>query len=195
LGEGWYLEGKLLNKKNTFKDYISCAEHLIKKNYTYKGGLAFYGGSAGGTTGGSVINMNPELFFAALLLVPYVDCLTTALNDKLPLTPGEYEVFGNPKKYEEYYNYIKSYSPYNNLRKTSYPPMLVTSSIFDNRVLYSEPTKYIAKLRDLKTDDNVQLLKCKLEAAGHSGASGRDNAITELAEEYSFILKNAKVKD
>ena len=194
LGEKWYLEGKLLNKKNTFKDYISCANHLIKKNYTYKGGLAFYGGSAGGTTGGSVINMNPELFFAALLLVPYVDCLTTALNDKLPLTPGEYEVFGNPKKYKEYYEYIKSYSPYNNIQKTNYPPMLITSSIFDNRVLYSEPTKYIAKLRDLKTDNNLQLLKCKLEAAGHGGSSGRDNAIAELAEEYSFIIKNAKIK-
>ena len=195
LGEKWYLEGKLMNKKNTFKDYVSCANHLIKKNYTYKGGLAFYGGSAGGTTGGSVINMNPELFFAALLLVPYVDCLTTALNDKLPLTPGEYEVFGNPKKHKKYYEYIKSYSPYNNLRKTDYPPMLVTSSIFDNRVLYSEPTKYIAKLRDLKTDKNLQLLKCKLEAAGHGGSSGRDNAIAELAEEYSFILKNAKIEE
>jgi oligopeptidase B len=193
LGEQFYVEGKLLNKKNTFKDYISCAEHLIKNKYTYEGGLAFYGGSAGGTTGGAVINMNPELFFAALLLVPYVDCLTTALNDKLPLTPGEYEVFGNPKKYKEYFDYIRSYAPYNNLRKTNYPPMLVTSSIFDNRVLYSEPTKYIAKLRDLKTDNNIQLLKCKLEAAGHGGASGRDNAIEELAEEYSFILKNAGI--
>jgi oligopeptidase B len=195
LGENWYLEGKLLNKKNTFKDYISCTEHLIKKNYTYRGGLAFYGGSAGGTTGGSVINMNPELFFAALLLVPYVDCLTTALNDKLPLTPGEYEVFGNPKKHKEYFEYIKSYSPYNNLRETNYPPMLITSSIFDNRVLYSEPTKYIAKLRDLKTDNNAQLLKCKLEAAGHGGSSGRDNAILEIAEEYSFILKNAEIEN
>jgi len=195
LGEKWYQEGKLLNKKNTFKDYISCAEHLIKKKYTYRGGLAFYGGSAGGTTGAAVINMNPELFFAALLLVPYVDCLTTALNDKLPLTPGEYEVFGNPKKYKKYFEYIKSYAPYNNLRKADYPPMLITSSIFDNRVLYSEPTKYIAKLRELKTDNNSQLLKCKLEAAGHGGASGRDNAIAELAEEYSFILKNAKIKN
>ena len=195
LGEKWYLEGKLLNKKNTFLDYLSCCEFLIKNKYTYKGGLAFYGGSAGGTTGGSVINMNPELFFAALLLVPYVDCLTTALNDKLPLTPGEYEVFGNPKKYKQYFDYIKSYAPYNNLRKVNYPPMLVTSSIFDNRVLYSEPTKYIAKLRDLKTDNNIQLLKCKLEAAGHGGSSGRDNAIVEIAEEYSFILKNAEIKD
>jgi len=194
LGEKWYLEGKLLNKKQTFTDYISVCEHLIKNKYTYKGGLCFYGGSAGGTTGGAVININPELFFAALLLVPYVDCLTTALNEKLPLTPGEYEVFGNPKKYKEYFEYIQSYAPYNNLHKTNYPPMLVTSSIFDNRVLYSEPTKYIAKLRDLKTDNNIQLLKCKLEAAGHGGSSGRDNAIAELAEEYSFILKNAEIK-
>ena len=195
LGEKWYLEGKLLKKKNTFTDYLSVCNHLIKNKYTYKGGLAFYGGSAGGTTGGAVINMNPELFFAALLLVPYVDCLTTALNDKLPLTPGEYEVFGNPKKYKEYFEYIRSYAPYNNLHKTNYPAMLITSSIFDNRVLYSEPTKYIAKLRDLKKDNNIQLLKCKLEAAGHGGASGRDNAIKELAEEYSFLLKNSDIKN
>ena len=195
LGEKWYVEGKMMNKKNTFKDYISCAEHLINKNYTYRGGLAFYGGSAGGTTGGAVINLAPELFFAALLLVPYVDCLTTSLNDKLPLTPGEFEVFGNPKKYKEHFKYIQSYAPYNNLHKTKYPPMFITSSIFDNRVLYSESVKYIAKLRDLKTDDNIQLLKCKLEAAGHGGASGRDNSIIELAEEFSFILKNANIKN
>ena len=194
-GQSWYKLGKAGFKKNTFNDFISVAEFLIKKGFTSRGRIAFYGGSAGGTTGGCVINMNPELFFAALLLVPYVDCLTTALNDKLPLTPGEYEVFGNPKKYKEYFEYIKSYSPYNNLRKTKYPSMLITSSIFDNRVLYSEPTKYIAKLRDLKIDNNIQLLKCKLEAAGHGGSSGRDNAIKELAEEFSFILKNAKIKD
>ena len=138
--------------------------------------------------------MTPELFFAMLLLVPYVDCLTTALNESLPLTPGEFEIFGNPKKFKKHFEYIKSYAPYNNLQKTDYPPMFVTSSIFDNRVLYSEPVKYIAKLRDLKTDSNLQLLKCKLEAAGHGGASGRDNAITELAEEYSFLLKNAGIK-
>jgi len=195
LGEKFYEEGKMMNKKNTFIDYIACAEHLVKKKYTYKGGIAFYGGSAGGTTGGSVINMSPDLFFAALLLVPYVDCLTTALNDKLPLTPGEFEVFGNPKKHKEHFEYIRSYAPYNNLRNIEYPPMLVTSSIFDNRVLYSEPTKYIAKLRDVKIDNNLQLLKCKLEAAGHGGSSGRDNAILELAEEFSFILKNAGIKN
>ena len=136
--------------------------------------------------------MAPDLFFSILLLVPFVDTMTTMLNPKLPLTPGEWEM-GNPIKSKEYFDYILSYSPYNNLSKKDYPPMLVTTSLFDNRVLYSEPVKYIAKLRDLKTDNNIQLLKCKMEAAGHGGMSGRDNAITELAEEYSFILKTGKI--
>ena len=117
------------------------------------------------------------------------------LNEKLPLTPSEWELWGNPIKSKEYFEYILSYSPYNNLHKTNYPPIFVSSSIFDNRVLYSEPVKYIAKLRDVKNDNNIQLLKCKIEAAGHGGMSGRDNAITELAEEYSFILKTAKISD
>ena len=193
LGDNWHTEGKKKLKKNTFHDYIACANHLIEQRYTHKGGLCFYGGSAGGLTGGSVANMAPELFFAMLLLVPFVDTMTTMLNEKLPLTPAEWELWGNPIKSKEYFDYILSYSPYNNLGKKKYPPMLITSSIFDNRVLYSEPVKYIAKLRDVKEDDNEQLLKCKMEAAGHGGMSGRDNAIKELAEEYSFILKNAKV--
>ena len=117
------------------------------------------------------------------------------LNEKLPLTPSEWELWGNPIKNKECFEYILSYSPYNNLHKTDYPPIFVNSSIFDNRVLYSEPIKYIAKLRDVKSDNNIQLLKCKIEAAGHGGMSGRDNAITELAEEYSFILKTAKIFD
>tara|TARA_B100000941_G_scaffold79121_1_gene54197 strand:- start:116 stop:2194 length:2079 start_codon:yes stop_codon:yes gene_type:complete len=193
LGDDWHTEGKRKLKKNTFFDYIACANHLIEQRYTYKGGVCFYGGSAGGLTGGSVANMAPELFFAMLLLVPFVDTMTTMLNEKLPLTPAEWELWGNPIKSKEYFDYILSYSPYNNLGKKKYPPMLVTSSIFDNRVLYSEPVKYIAKLREIKEDNNNQLLKCKMEAAGHGGMSGRDNAIKELAEEYSFILKNAKI--
>ena len=193
LGDNWHTEGKRKLKKNTFHDYIACANHLIEQRYTHKGGLCFYGGSAGGLTGGSVANMAPELFFAMLLLVPFVDTMTTMLNEKLPLTPAEWELWGNPIKSKEYFDYILSYSPYNNLGKKKYPPMLITSSIFDNRVLYSEPVKYIAKLRDVKEDDNEQLLKCKMKAAGHGGMSGRDNAIKELAEEYSFILKNAKI--
>ena len=193
LGDSWHTEGKKKLKKNTFLDYVACANHLIEQRYTYKGGICFYGGSAGGLTGGAVANLSPDLFFGMLLLVPFVDTMTTMLNDKLPLTPGEWEMWGNPIKSKEYFEYILSYSPYNNIKKKDYPPMLITTSLFDNRVLYSEPVKYIAKLRDLKTDNNNQLLKCKMEAAGHGGMSGRDNAITELAEEYSFILKSAKI--
>ncbi len=193
LGDIWHEEGKKKLKKNTFLDYIACANHLINHKYTYKGGICFYGGSAGGLTGGALANMAPELFFSMLLLVPFVDTMTTMLNEKLPLTPAEWELWGNPIKSKEYFEYIYSYSPYNNLDNKSYPAMLITTSLFDNRVLYSEPVKYIAKLRDVKNDNNTQLLKCKMEAAGHGGMSGRDNAITELAEEYSFILKTAKI--
>jgi oligopeptidase B len=195
LGDAWHEEGKKKLKKNTFLDYIACANHLIDQRYTYKGGICFYGGSAGGLTGGALANMAPDLFFSMLLLVPFVDTMTTMLNEKLPLTPAEWELWGNPIKDKEYFKYILSYSPYNNLEKKSYPSMLITTSLFDNRVLYSEPVKYIARLRDVKEDSNTQLLKCKMEAAGHGGMSGRDNAITELAEEYSFILKNADILD
>ena len=192
LGDVWHEEGKKNLKKNTFLDYIACANHLIEQRYTYKGGICFYGGSAGGLTGGALANMAPELFFSMLLLVPFVDTMTTMLNEKLPLTPSEWELWGNPIKSKEYFEYILSYSPYNNLNYKNYPAIFITTSLFDNRVLYSEPVKYIAKLRDVKNDNNVQLLKCKTEAAGHGGMSGRDNAITELAEEYSFILKSSK---
>ena len=195
LGDAWHEEGKKKLKKNTFLDYIACANHLIDQRYTYKGGICFYGGSAGGLTGGALANMAPDLFFCMLLLVPFVDVMTTMLNEKLPLTPAEWELWGNPIKSKEYFQYILSYSPYDNLSQQIYPPMLITTSLFDNRVLYSEPVKYIAKLRDVKEDNNVQLLKCKMEAAGHGGMSGRDNSITELSEEYSFILKTAKISD
>ena len=193
LGDAWHEEGKKKLKKNTFLDYIACANHLIDQRYTYKGGICFYGGSAGGLTGGALANMAPDLFFSMLLLVPFVDTMTTMLNEKLPLTPAEWELWGNPIKSKEYFKYILSYSPYNNLSSKSYPSMFITTSLFDNRVLYSEPIKYIARLRDIKNDNNIQLLKCKMEAAGHGGMSGRDNAITELAEEYSFIFKAAKI--
>ena len=193
LGDIWHEEGKKKLKRNTFLDYIACANHLIDQQYTHKGGICFYGGSAGGLTGGAVANMAPDLFFSMLLLVPFVDTMTTMLNEKLPLTPAEWELWGNPLKSKEYFEYILSYAPYNNINKKDYPAMLITTSLFDNRVLYSEPVKYIAKLRETKTDSNTQLLKCKMEAAGHGGMSGRDNAIKELAEEYSFILKTAKI--
>ncbi len=194
LGDVWHEEGKLKLKKNTFLDYIACSKHLIDQRYTFKGGICFYGGSAGGLTGGALANMAPDLFFSMLLLVPFVDTMTTMLNEKLPLTPAEWELWGNPIKSKEYFKYILSYSPYHNLVNQDYPNMLITTSLFDNRVLYSEPVKYIAKLRDVKNDQNIQLLKCKMEAAGHGGMSGRDNAIKELSEEYSFILKTAKIR-
>ena len=195
LGNHWHEESKFSKKINTFKDYISCSNYLIEQKYTYKGGICFLGGSAGGLTGSAVANMNPELFFSMLLLVPFCDPLTTLLNAKLPLTPSEWELWGNPIKSKKYFESILSYSPYNNLRKTSYPPMFVTTSLFDSRVLYSEPVKYVAKLRELKNDKNLQLLKCKMKAASHGGPSGRDNSIKELAEEFSFILKTAGIKN
>ena len=195
LGNHWHEESKFSKKINTFKDYISCSNYLIEQKYTYKGGISFLGGSAGGLTGSAVANMAPELFFSMLLLVPLCDPLTTMLNEKLPLTPSEWELWGNPIKSKKYFESILSYSPYNNLRKTSYPPMLVTTSLFDSRVLYSEPIKYVAKLRELKSDKNLQLLKCKMKAASHGGPSGRDNSIKELAEEFSFILKTAGIKN
>ena len=139
-GDIWHTEGKKKLKKNTFLDYVACANHLIDQRYTYRGGVCFYGGSAGGLTGGAVANLAPELFFSMLLLVPFVDTMTTMLNDKLPLTPAEWELWGNPIESKEFFEYILSYSPYNNLGKKDYPPMLVTTSLFDNRVLYSSMT-------------------------------------------------------
>ena len=195
MGEHWHKEALFERKKNSFLDYIAVANHLIEQKYTYKSGICFLGGSAGGLTGTAVANMAPELFFSMLLLVPFCDPLTTMLNEKLPLTPSEWELWGNPIKSKKYFESILSYSPYNNLRRTSYPPMLVTTSLFDSRVLYSEPIKYVAKLRELKSDKNLQLLKCKMKAASHGGPSGRDNSIKELAEEFSFILKTAGIKN
>ena len=195
MGEHWHKEALFERKKNSFLDYIAVANHLIEQKYTYKSGICFLGGSAGGLTGTAVANMAPELFFSMLLLVPFCDPLTTMLNEKLPLTPSEWELWGNPIKSKKYFESILSYSPYNNLRRTSYPPMLVTTSLFDSRVLYSEPIKYVAKLRELKSDKNLQLLKCKMKAASHGGPSGRDNSIKELAEEFSFILKTAEIKN
>ena len=187
--------GRKLTKEDILEDdrLMEVIRSNLESRFTPGGVLTKARRGVTGLTGGAVANIAPNLFFAMLLLVPFVDTMTTMLNEKLPLTPGEWEMWGNPIKSKEYFEYILSYAPYNNLDKKDYPPMLITTSLFDNRVLYSEPVKYIAKLRDLKSDNNIQLLKCKMEAAGHGGMSGRDNAITELAEEYSFILKSAKI--
>ena len=176
-------------KKNTFLDYIACANHLIEQRYTTRWNL-FYGGSAGGLTGGAVANMAPDLFFGMLLLVPFVDTMTTMLNEKLPLTQGNGKC-GNQLKVRNTLN-IFYLTLHIIILVKDYPQMFITTSLFDNRVLYSEPVTILQNY-DLKTDNNNQLLKCKMEAAGHGGMSGRDNAITKVAEEYSFVLKSAKI--
>ena len=187
-GMRWWEEGKMLNKKNTFKDYISCANFLIKKKYTDKGKIIGFGGSAGGLLIGAVTNEAPELFLGMIMAVPFVDCLTTNLDHSLPLTAGEFNEFGNAKEKVDHFNYIKSYSPYENIKKKEYPNILVTTSLSDNRVLFDEPTKYVAKLRDYKVDKNLLLFKCEMNA-GHGGRSGRDAGIEEISFDYAFALK------
>jgi len=187
-GMKWWKEGKLLNKKNSFKDYIAVANFLIKKNYTSKGKIIGMGGSAGGLLMGAVVNEAPELFCGMVMAVPFVDSLTTNLDHSLPLTVGEFDEFGNAKENKEHFDYIYSYAPYNNIKKMDYPNILITTSLSDNRVLFDEPAKFTAKLRDYKTDNNLLLLKTEMNA-GHGGKSGRDGAIEEIAFDYSFILK------
>jgi oligopeptidase B len=187
-GMKFWAEGKMLNKKNTFKDYISCAKFLIDQKYTGRGKIIGYGGSAGGLLMGAVVNKAPELFLGMIMAVPFVDCLTTNLDHTLPLTAGEFNEFGNAKENIEHFKYIKSYSPYHNIKKMDYPHILITTSLSDNRVLFDEPTKFTAKLRDVKTDNNLLLFKCEMDA-GHGGKSGRDAAIEEVAFDYAFALK------
>ena len=187
-GMKWWKEGKLLNKKNTFEDYIAVAKFLIEKKYTSKGKIIGMGGSAGGLLMGAVVNKNPELFKGIIMAVPFVDSLTTNLDHSLPLTVGEFDEFGNAKENKEHFDYIYSYAPYNNIKKMDYPDILITTSLSDNRVLFDEPAKFTAKLRELKTDNNLLLLKTEMNA-GHGGKSGRDGAIEEIALDYSFILK------
>jgi len=187
LGEVWHDQGKLLAKMNTFTDFIACAEHLIAARYTSSDRLAILGGSAGGLLVGAVLNMRPELFHAAIAKVPYVDTLNTALDPTLPLTVAEYEEFGNPAE-KEYYDYIQSYAPYENVAARQYPMMLVTAGLNDPRVSYWEPAKWVAKLRALKTDNNVLLLKTNM-GSGHFGPSGRYEGIKETAFDYAFLLR------
>ena len=187
-GMKFWEEGKMLNKKNTFKDYISCANYLIDNKFTSKGKIIGYGGSAGGLLMGAVVNEAPDLFLGMIMAVPFVDCLTTNLDHSLPLTAGEFNEFGNAKENPEHFKYIMSYSPYHNIKKMDYPHLLITTSLSDNRVLFDEPTKFTARLRDMKTDNNLLLFKCEMDA-GHGGKSGRDAAIEEVAFDYSFALK------
>lgn len=186
LGRDWYENGKLLNKLNTFYDFIDCSKFLIKEKYTSKKHLYAYGGSAGGMLMGAIINLNPELYNGVLAAVPFVDVVTTMLDDTIPLTTGEYDEWGNPNKLE-YYNYMKLYSPYDNVEVKKYPNMLVTTGLHDSQVQYWEPAKWVAKLRELKTDSNKLLLYTDMDS-GHGGASGRFESLKEVALEYAFLL-------
>ena len=190
-GMKWWKEGKLTNKKNTFEDYIFAAKYLIKNKYSSQGKIIGMGGSAGGLLMGAVVNKAPELFLGIIMAVPFVDSLTTNLDHSLPLTIGEFDEFGNAKDNKEHFDYIFSYAPYNNIKKMDYPHILITTSLSDNRVLFDEPTKFTAKLRDFKTDNNLLLLKTEM-SAGHGGKSGRDGAIEEIALDYAFALKISK---
>ena len=190
-GMKWWKEGKLLNKKNTFEDYIAVGKYLIEKKYTSQGKIIGMGGSAGGLLMGAVVNQMPELFLGIIMAVPFVDSLTTNLDHSLPLTVGEFDEFGNAKDNKDHFDYIYSYAPYNNIKKMDYPNILITTSLSDNRVLFDEPAKFTAKLRDYKTDNNLLLLKTEMNA-GHGGKSGRDGAIEEIALDYAFALKIAK---
>ena len=191
LGEQWYEDGKLLKKKNTFTDFIACSEKLIEDKYTSADKLAAMGGSAGGLLMGAVANMRPDLYQTIVAQVPFVDVITTMFDETLPLTTGEYEEWGNPNE-EEYYNYIKSYSPYDNVKEQNYPNFLITGGINDSQVLFHEPSKWTAKLRTFKTDDNIVLLHMNM-ASGHGGATGRYSRIKDVAFEFAFILNRVGI--
>jgi len=186
LGREWYEDGKLLKKMNTFTDFIDCSKHLIAHNYTSKAHLYAMGGSAGGLLMGAVINMSPELYNGVIAAVPFVDVVTTMLDDTIPLTTGEYDEWGNPNE-APYYKYMKSYSPYDNVEKKAYPNLLVTTGFHDSQVQYFEPAKWVVKLRELKTDTNKLLFHIGMDA-GHGGVSGRFESLKEVALEYAFLL-------
>ncbi len=193
MGRQWYEDGKLLKKRNTFYDFIDCAEHLISNNYTSPNQLFGMGGSAGGLLMGAVINMRPELWKGIISAVPFVDVVTTMLDESIPLTTGEFDEWGNPKV-KEYYDYIKTYSPYDNIESKNYPAMMVTTGLHDSQVQYWEPAKWVAKLREMKTDNNPLVMHCNM-STGHGGASGRFERFKETAMEYAFFLDLAGKMD
>ena len=186
LGRPWYEDGKLLKKKNTFTDFVDCSKFLIDQKMTSSKHLYASGGSAGGLLMGAIVNMAPELYNGVIAAVPFVDVVTTMLDDSIPLTTGEYDEWGNPNE-KDYYDYMKSYSPYDNVKKQAYPNMLVTTGLHDSQVQYFEPAKWVSKLRDVKTDDNLLLFNINMDA-GHGGASGRFESLKEVAKEYAFLL-------
>jgi oligopeptidase B len=193
MGRFWYEDGKLLKKKNTFTDFIDCGQTLIDLKYTSKEKLCAQGGSAGGLLMGAVVNMRPDMFKGIIAQVPFVDVVTTMLDETIPLTTGEFDEWGNPKT-KEYYDYMKSYSPYDNVVAKSYPSMLVTTGLHDSQVQYFEPAKWVAKLRELKTDKNPLLMYCNMDT-GHGGASGRFERYHEVAMTYAFLLDLLDIKE
>ncbi len=193
MGRPWYEDGRLLKKKNTFTDFIACAEHLIEQRYTSRGRLFAMGGSAGGLLMGAVVNLRPELFEGVVAQVPFVDIVTTMLDPDIPLTTGEYDEWGNPND-KEFYDYMLSYSPYDNVEAKDYPHMLVTTGLHDSQVQYWEPAKWVARLRATKTDRNRLLLKTRMDS-GHGGASGRFRRYREIALEYAFLLDLAGIRE
>lgn len=186
MGRSWYEDGKMFKKKNTFTDFIDCAEYLIGNGYTQSNRLYASGGSAGGLLMGAIVNMRPDLWKGVIAAVPFVDVVTTMLDETIPLTTSEFDEWGNPKNKESYF-YMKSYSPYDNVERKAYPNMLVTTGLHDSQVQYFEPAKWVAKLREYKTDKNILLLQTNMEA-GHGGASGRFRRLKETARDYAFIL-------
>lgn len=192
MGRFWYEDGKLLKKKNTFTDFIACSEYLINQKYTSSSKLVASGGSAGGLLMGAISNMRPDLYSVIVADVPFVDVITTMMDSSIPLTTYEYDEWGNPNQ-KKYYEYMLSYSPYDQVKSQAYPTMLVTSGLHDSQVQYWEPAKWVAKLRTLKTDNNLLLFKTNMEA-GHGGASGRFAALKEVAFEYNFLFEMLSVK-
>jgi len=193
LGRQWYEDGKLLKKMNTFTDFNYCAEFLIEAKYTNSDKLFAMGGSAGGLLMGAIVNLQPELYKGVVAQVPFVDVITTMLDESIPLTTSEFDEWGNPKD-KEYYDYMFSYSPYDQVKEQNYPAMLVTTGLHDSQVQYWEPAKWVAKLRDMKTDDNVLLLHTNMDV-GHGGASGRFEALKEYAMEYAFMFQQLGIKE
>ncbi|MGB5719162.1 MAG: prolyl oligopeptidase family serine peptidase, partial [Woeseiaceae bacterium] len=186
MGRQWYYDGRQLNKMNTFTDFIDVSKHLIDKDYTRSEQLYAYGGSAGGLLMGAVLNMAPELYNGVFAAVPFVDVVTTMLDESIPLTTGEWDEWGDPNE-KEFYEYMLSYSPYDNVSETDYPNILVTTGLHDSQVQYWEPAKWVARLRDRKTDDNLLILKTDM-SAGHSGKTGRFRRIEDTALYYSFFM-------
>jgi oligopeptidase B len=193
MGRYWYEDGKMMKKKNTFTDFINCAEFLLANKYTTKQHLYTMGGSAGGLLMGAIVNMRPDLWNGVVAQVPFVDVITTMSDASIPLTTNEYDEWGNPAN-KESYDYMRTYSPYDNVTKQAYPNMLITTGLHDSQVQYFEPAKWVARLRELKTDSNHLLLYTNMEA-GHGGASGRFKALRDRAREYAFFFALEGIKE